>query len=379
MAAADWFDACVAGAGVVGLAVAFRLSASPRFRGREIVLLERSPGFGSQTSSRHSEVVHAGIHYPEGSLKAELCVRGRRLLYEHCRRWDVPFDVPGKIIAAQKGEEDRLEAVAGRAARNGVDDLERLAPGRLKALEPAVRAEGALLSPSTGVVDGRAFMRSLLHQAQARGVLFAPDSAVTAVEPEPSGFAVAAATGDGREEYRFRCGAFVNSAGLSAQDLARRIAGLAPGGVPPLHRCKGDYFSFSGANPFRRLVYPVPEAGAPGLGIHSSMDLAGGLRFGPDSEYVDRDDYRVDPAKAVPFARAVGRYFPAVRPERLRPAWAGIRPKLSGPGEKPADFVIQGAETHGLDGLVQLFGIESPGFTASLAIGERVAGMLQGC
>lgn len=374
--AADRFDACIAGAGVVGLAVACSLSASPRFTGRRIVLLERSPGFGSQTSSRHSEVVHAGIHYPEGSLKASLCAHGRRLLYEHCRRRGVAFDVPGKIIVAQKGERERLEAIAGLAARNGVEDLAWLAPGRLRALEPAVRADSALLSPSTGIVDGSGFMDSLLRQAQARGVLFAPNTAAVAVEPEPSGFVVATATGGGPTDYRFRCGAFVNSAGLGAQDLAQRIAGLTPGSVPPLHRCKGDYFSFAGANPFRRLVYPVPDAD--GLGIHSGMDLAGRPRFGPDSEYVGCEDYRVDPAKAVSFARAVGRYFPAVRAERLRPAWAGIRPKLSGPGEKPADFVIQGAEAHGLDGLVQLFGIESPGFTASLAIGERVAGMLQG-
>ena len=381
----DKFDVCIAGAGVVGLAIAYQFACSPRYKNKSIVVLEQESGFGQHASSRNSEVIHAGIYYPEGSLKASLCVRGKELLYEHCRRYDIPHRRLGKLIVAQAGEESGLEALQSGAEANGVDDLRLIGQSALRVREPALSAACALLSPSTGIIDSHAFMQSLLHLAEQAGVQFAPYTCVRSVSTSSQGFVVdtrisvgvGVGAGAGAEDYRFHSETFINCAGLEAQRLAARIDGVRAGSIPELHLCKGDYFIYRGSNPFSQLIYPLPETNTQGLGIHSTVDLGGRLRFGPDSQYVDTPDYQVDGGKATRFADAVKCYFPGVEVARLAPAYSGIRPKLAAEGEAAADFRIQAGDEHGVAGLIQLFGIESPGLTAGLAIGEYVCGLLE--
>ncbi|MGB8364138.1 MAG: NAD(P)/FAD-dependent oxidoreductase [Rhizomicrobium sp.] len=365
----DVIDCVVVGAGVVGLAIARALALS----GCEVLVLEGERHFGTWTSARNSEVIHAGIYYSQGSLKAELCVEGRDRLYAFCAARGVPHKRCGKlIVAADEGQCCELERIAAAARANGVSDLQELIGAAAKALEPHVACVAALLSPSTGIIDSHAYMLALLGEAEANGAQLVCDTHVEHLERIKGGWHVWFGGSD--EPLAARC--VVNSAGLAAQALAQKTDGLAAEFIPPLHLAKGIYLTYSGRAPFQHLIYPLPEAG--GLGAHLTLDMAGQARFGPDVEWVDAIDYTVDLARQPQFEAAIRRLWPDADMSRLAPGYAGIRPKLSGPGEPAADFVISGPEQHGLEGLVNLFGIESPGLTASLAIAERAATHLCG-
>lgn len=359
-------ETVVVGAGVVGLAVARALALS----GREVVVLEAAGAFGTGISSRNSEVIHAGIYYPAGSLKARLCVAGKRMLYAYCAARAVDHARCGKlIVATDEGELAILGALQAAAAANGVHDLLRLDARQVAALEPALRAAGGLLSPSSGIVDSHALMLALLADAEAAGAVLALHAPVEAIEAHRSGLAIH--VGGPHATVLFAREA-VNAAGLEAWRLARATRGPVP--VPPRFLAKGSYFALAGRGPFRRLVYPVPVAG--GLGVHATLDLAGRCRFGPDVEWVDGVDYTVDPARAGAFYEAVRRYWPHLADGALRPDYSGIRPKLAGPGAAAADFTVQGPRAHGIAGLVNLFGIESPGLTAAPALAALVRDLL---
>ena len=370
----DKFDVCIAGAGVIGLAIAFQLSKSSHFKNKQIVVVDQEANFGHHTSSRNSEVIHAGIYYPADSLKAKLCVRGKQLLYEFCQRYYVPYRTIGKIIVAHKEDGNRLATLQEKAKTNGVTDLIWFDAGRMNDEEPAVKATYGLFSPSTGILDSHSFMQSLLHLAQNNGVKFAPYTQIQAVGRCPSGFTLDSLIDDGKSKqgYVFHSDYFINSAGLDAVSLAKKVEGLDPVHIPSLYMCKGDYYSYSARNPFNHLIYPLPESNTQGLGIHSTVDMVGRLRFGPDSEYVNRRSVAVNTEKTEKFVQGIMNYFPKISPKDLQPAYAGIRPKLTAEGEPPADFKIQLSDEHGIPGLVQLFGIDSPGLTASLAIGEEI-------
>lgn len=362
----DWIDTVVVGAGVVGLAVAARLAAD----GADLLVVEEESRFGSGVSARNSEVIHGGIYDPPGSLKARLCVAGRHRLYDHCRRHKVAFAATGKlIVACDRSEVPALEALAGRAAANGVEDLVPLSGAAARAVAPALACVAALHSPATGIVDSHGFMLSLVGQIEDRGGMIAYGTRIVRVACDRGGFTLWTAAGP-----VLACRRLVNAAGLGAQALARATDGLAADQVPPLYLSRGCYFALSGRAPFRQLIYPLP--GAAGLGIHLTLDLAGQARFGPDHAWVETVAYGVDPARVGGFETAIRRYWPGLPAGTLRPAFAGIRPKLQVPGGPPADFRIDGPERHGLAGLVNLFGIESPGLTASLAIADEVAARL---
>ncbi len=364
----DHVETVIAGAGVVGLAIARALAQA----GCEVLVLEAAEGIGTVTSSRNSEVVHAGIYYPQGSLKAELCVAGRERLYEFCASHGVPVRRLGKlIVATSEAETKLLDGVARRAAGNGVTDLRWLDAAEAQALEPALFCTAALLSPSTGIVDSHALMLAYQGDAEAAGAFLAFHAPV--VEGEATGNRIALSIG-GAEPYRLTCDWFVNSAGLDAVALAGRIAGLPAASLPKPYLCKGSYYSLTGRAPFTRLIYPTPEHA--GLGVHLTLDLGGQARFGPDTEWVDQIDYNVDIARADGFYGAIRRYWPGLPDGALQPGYSGMRPKISGPGEPSADFRIDGPDAHGVPGLVNLFGIESPGLTASLAIADRVAAIV---
>ena len=365
----DEFDCAVIGAGVVGLAVARALALA----GREVIVLEAEGAIGTGTSSRNSEVIHAGIYYPQGSLKATLCVEGKRALYTYAEERGVGHRRCGKLIvatsAAQVGE---LEAIVAKAASNGVDDLHLLTRAQAQALEPQLECLAAVQSPSTGIVDSHALMLAYQGDIEHAGGVLALRSAVAHAECGTQGIVLTAQDGT-----RLRCASVVNAAGLGAPALARRFDGLPPDAVPVEYFAKGSYFTLAGRAPFARLVYPVPEPG--GLGVHLTLDLGGQAKFGPDVEWVGSpDDLVVDPARGRAFYAEVRKYWPALPDGALIPGYAGIRPKIAGPGEPARDFLIQGPQTHGVAGLVNLFGIESPGLTSSLAIGRHVASMLAG-
>ncbi|MCL1960964.1 MAG: NAD(P)/FAD-dependent oxidoreductase [Desulfovibrionaceae bacterium] len=368
-------DTIVIGAGVVGLACAKVLAEA----GREVVILEALDAFGAVTSARNSEVIHAGLYYAPGSLKAALCVQGRQLLYAHCLNRGVAHRRCGKlVVATTPGEIGYLEKLEATARANGVDDVRLLTAFDAKALEPALHAVAALLCPSTGIVDSHAYMLSLLGDAQAHGAQLICRS------PVESGQACAAGGIElqvaGQEPVTVRAATVVNAAGLRAPDVARRIQGLPAAHVPQPVFCKGSYFTLSGKSPFSRLIYPVPEAG--GLGVHLTLDLGGQARFGPDTEWLDTADagaldYRVDARHGDGFYASIRKYWPKLPDGALEPGYSGVRPKLrAGNGEIFPDFVISGPFEHGVPGLVNLFGIESPGLTASLAIGKYVAGLV---
>lgn len=362
-------DCIVIGAGVVGLAVARALAA----RGLEVVALEREDVPGSGTSSRNSEVIHAGLYYAPGSLKARLCVRGRQQLYRYCRERHVAHRNCGKLVVATTDEEvGTLERYLETAQRNGVGDLRLLAPPEVTELEPEVRCVAALWSPSTGILDCHEFMQALIADLEGSGGALICRAEVTAGRLGRDAHSVTVSEDGSSTELAARF--LVNAAGLGAQELAGRFAGLAAQTIPPRFLAKGHYFTLSGRAPFRHLVYPV--AGRAGLGIHVTLDLAGGVRFGPDVEWVDSVDYGFDSGRQSAFAEAIRRYYPGLDPGRLQPGYTGIRPKLVGAGAPAADFLIQGPETHGWEGLVNLYGIESPGLTASLAIAEEVVDRL---
>jgi L-2-hydroxyglutarate oxidase LhgO len=367
----DRVDAVVAGAGVVGLACARELAR----RGLETVVVEASDGIGNGTSSRNSEVVHAGIHDAPGSLKTTLCVAGRRLLYPYCEARGVAHRRCGKfVVAATPAQVDALRAIEARARANGVEGLRWLRGSEARALEPALEVEAALLSSATGIVDSHALMLALLADLEHAGGALVLRSPVEAATVARAGFVVRVG---GAEPIEIATRVFVNAAGLFAPSLARRIDGLDRACIPTPHFAKGNYYALAGRSPFARLVYPVPEPG--GLGVHLTLDLAGQARFGPDVEWLapqtapEAIDYTVDPARSERFYAAIRRWWPGLRDGALSPAYSGVRPKLQGPGEPVRDFVLQGPEAHGVAGLVNLFGIESPGLTAALAIAVEAA------
>lgn len=337
-----------------------------------MIIAERNRGFGQEISTRNSGVIHAGIHYPPGSLKALSCVEGRDRLYAYCAERVIPHRRCGKLIVATSPDQIALlETIAAQAAGNGVDDCRLIDGGEAMRLEPALRAQAALLSPSTGIVDAHALMQALLADAEAAGAVLALDTVVERLRPSPGGSDVFIR---GESGAALRAGSVVNAAGLGAQALARATDGLAAARIPPLHLAKGSYFALRRRSPFARLIYPMPEPG--GLGIHLTLDLGGGARFGPDVEWVDELDYAVDPARAARFREAIRRYWPGLEEDDLSPDYAGIRPKISGPGQPAEDFVLSTPADHGIDGLVNLFGFESPGLTAALSLAERVADAL---
>ncbi|MBO9650109.1 MAG: NAD(P)/FAD-dependent oxidoreductase [Variovorax sp.] len=363
----DEFDCAVIGAGVVGLAVARALA----LQGREVIVLEAEGAIGTGTSSRNSEVIHAGIYYPKGSLKARLCVEGKRLLYAYADERGVPHRRCGKlIVATSEAQVEQLAGIMAKAAANGVDDMVLLSGEQARAIEPQLACTAALLSPSTGIVDSHAFMLSLQGDLEHAGGIVAIKSGVASAACEKGGILLT--TDDGT---RLRCGSVVNAAGLSAPLLARHFEGLSLQFVPQAFFAKGNYFTLAGRVPFSRLIYPVPEAA--GLGVHLTLDLGGQAKFGPDVQWVDRpDDLQVDPARGQAFYAEVRKYWPALPDGALQPGYAGMRPKISGPTEAAADFMIAGPADHGIPGLVNLFGIESPGLTSSLAIARQVADLL---
>ena len=356
-------DAAVIGAGVVGLAVARTLAAA----GRSVIILERETRFGTGISARNSEVIHAGIHYPHGSLKERLCIAGKRMLYEWCAARGVPHRRTGKLtFAPNEGERRRLEELAEHAFAAGADEgLAWLEGAEVAAIEPALACAAALLSPSSGIIDSHAYMLSLLGDAEDQGAVLARLSPAGPIERRDGDWRVHVG------ETVLTTDIIINAAGLGAWDVAHAVDPLDPALVPPRFLAKGSYFTYSGRVPFTRLIYPLPAEG--GLGTHLTLDMAGAARFGPDVQWVDTIDHAVDAARKPRFLAAIRRFWPAVDPERLQPGYSGIRPRIVGPPEPVADFLIQAEADHGLPGLVNLFGIESPGLTASLAIGEHVA------
>jgi len=375
MSSRDGFDICVIGAGVIGLAIAYELAKKYKNQDVSIVILERESSFGQHVSSRNSEVIHAGIYYPPGSLKAELCVMGRELLYSHCEQFGVAHQKTGKLIVAKGTEAHALAKVKENAIANGVLDLQLLDKVELQKLEPDIEADMALHSPSTGIIDSHGYMQSLLHQAENLGVLFSPYSRVEKIDTDADAFVVHCQLDENRssEHYVFNCQQLINAAGLEAQLIAQSVSAIPKNTIPKLHYCKGDYFAYRRRNPFSHLIYPMPEANTTGLGIHATMDMSSQLKFGPDTEYIEKVDFRIDGNKAKAFAENISSYFPGIDAADLKPAYSGIRPKLSGPGEAAADFEIQEESVHGLSGLIQLFGMESPGLTASLAIARHIS------
>jgi len=364
----DKIECVVVGAGVVGLAVARALALA----GREVMVLEAESTIGSGTSSRNSEVIHAGIYYPQGSLKARLCVEGKHALYRYAEARQLPHRRCGKLIVATvPAQVGQLESIAAKARANGVDDLVLLTAAQARAMEPELHCLAALHSPSTGIIDSHALMLSLQGELEAAGGMVALHSPIDGARCNAQGIELKAADGT-----LLRCDGVVNAAGLSAPRLASRFEGLSPAHVPQAHFAKGNYFTLAGRAPFSRLVYPVPEPG--GLGVHLTLDLGGQAKFGPDVQWVDRaDDLVVDPARGEGFYAEVRKYWPRLADGALQPGYAGIRPKVSGPQAPAADFLIQGPRDHGVPGLVNLFGIESPGLTSSLAIGDIVTKLLQ--
>ena len=367
-------ECVVVGAGVVGLAVARRLALA----GREVIVLEAADAIGTGTSSRNSEVIHAGIYYPTGSLRARLCVPGRDALYDYCATHGVEHRRIGKlIVATEEGQLPKLAAIRAQAAANGVADLTEIDAATAMRWEPNLRTVGALLSPSTGIIDSHGLMLALLGDAEDAGAMLALQSPLLRSHRSAGGFELEVG---GAEPMRLACSTLVNAAGLGAWAVARGLEGLDAAHVPPRVLAKGNYYALAaGRSPFSRLVYPVPVEG--GLGVHLTLDLAGQTRFGPDVEWLgdvantleDPIDYAVDPVRADSFYGAVRAYWPGLPDHALVPAYSGVRPKLSGPGQPQADFLIQGPDSHGVEGLVNLFGIESPGLTSCLAIADAVA------
>jgi L-2-hydroxyglutarate oxidase LhgO len=362
----------VVGAGVVGLACARTLALA----GHDVVLLEAEADYGSGVSSRNSEVIHAGIYYPAGSLKARLCVEGRERLYAYCAERGIGHRRCGKLIVATSADDvKKLDGIAAHARANGVADLQRLGAAEAMALEPALACSGALLSPSTGIVDSHGLMTALLGDAENAGALLARRSPFERAWRDGGLWHVE--TG-GDEPFVIGARCIVNAAGLGAHAVARAMAGFPDAAIPPQWRAKGRYFALAGKAPFTRLIYPTPVDG--GLGVHLTLDLGGQAKFGPDVQWLAADaplDYTVDAAGRADFERDVRRYWPALPDGALQPSYSGIRPKTSGPGQPAADFTISGPRDHGSAGVVQLFGIESPGLTSSLAIGERVGDLVR--
>jgi L-2-hydroxyglutarate oxidase LhgO len=363
----DRVDAVVVGAGVVGLAVARALATA----GRDVVILEAEDAIGTHTSSRNSEVIHAGIYYPQGSLKARACVEGRQRLYDYCAERSVAHRRCGKLIVATDAAQlEELESIRQKAHANGVTDVVHVSQAQARAMEPELHCVAAVHSPSTGIIDSHALMLAYLGDAERAGAMLALKSTFAKGVVRTGGIEVHVA---GAEPIL--AAEVVNSAGLRAPSLARRIEGYPAELAPPELYAKGNYYTLARRPPFSRLVYPVPEPG--GLGVHVTLDLDGRARFGPDVEWVESIDYTVDPGRAERFYGAIRRYWPGLPDGALEPGYAGIRPKISGRDVPAADFLVQGPRAHRVRGLVNLFGIESPGLTASLPLADAVLGQLQ--
>ena len=361
-------DCLVVGAGVVGLAVARALA----IRGREVIILEQAGVIGSEISSRNSGVIHAGIYYPTNSLKARFCVEGKHLLYEFCDKHNVEHARVGKLlVASNESQLESLDSYAKQATENGVEDLQCIGAEQAHRLEPSVVCSGALLSPSTGIIDVHDYMLALQGVAEDHGAFVAFNTPMTSASPMTGGFEVQIG---GASPTTIGCRCLVNTTGLQAPALAVNIAGMDKTRIPEIFYAKGNYFHLTTRSPFRRLVYPMPTPGS--LGVHVSFDLAGRVRFGPDIHWVDSIDYDVDESQAPAFYTAIRRYWPGLPDDSLSPDYTGIRPKLGPAGTPASDFVVQTASEHGLIGLVNLFGIESPGLTSSLAIANYVADAL---
>jgi L-2-hydroxyglutarate oxidase LhgO len=355
-------DAVVIGAGVVGLAIARALALA----GREVVILEAEDAIGTHTSSRNSEVIHAGIYYPKDSLKARSCVAGKALLYEYCAAHGVPHRRCGKlIVASDENQIPELKNIQEKAHANGVTDVVALSRAQAHAMEPELHCVAALHSPSTGIIDSHALMLAYLGDAEDHGAMLALKSPVRRAAAVKGGIELHVENAD-----PIFASVLVNSAGLRAPSLAKKIQGYPENLAPRELYAKGNYYSLARRSPFKRLVYPVPEPG--GLGVHVTLDLAGQARFGPDVEWIERIDYDVDPRRAERFYAAIRRYWPGLPDGALLPGYAGIRPKTAGPGQPAPDFAIQGPSEHAIPGLVHLFGIESPGLTSSLALADLV-------
>ncbi len=362
-------DVVVIGAGVVGLAIARSLARA----GRDVLVIEAADAIGTETSSRNSEVIHAGIYYPPGSLKARLCVEGKAKLYRYCEAHGVPHKRLGKlIVATEDGQQAKLAKIAEGARACGVDDLRLMTSAEARAMEPDLACVAALHSPSTGIIDSHAYMFALQGDAEAHGaqVAFLTRAAAGGIENDGIVLETRSAEGD---ELTLKARLVVNAAGHGAVPFARALAGMPAAHIPRQFFARGCYFSMARKSPFARLVYPVPVEG--GLGVHLTLDMGGAARFGPDVEWIEGLDHTVDPHRADAFYAEIRRYWPALEDGALQPAYSGIRPKVSGPGEPAADFMIEGPRDHGVAGLINLFGIESPGLTASLAIADHVAAL----
>jgi L-2-hydroxyglutarate oxidase LhgO len=361
-------DCIVIGAGVIGLAVARALALA----GREVIIVERERHFGMHTSSRNSEVIHAGIHYVPNSLKATLCRKGRDLLYRYCADRGIAHQRCTKLtVATAKEQLPAMEAIDANARANDVLDLQWLDEKQARQMEPQLNCVGGLLSPSTGIIDSHGYMQTLLADAESAGALIVYETSVTGLKPTPAGIEVR--TNDETAAV-VRARWVINSAGLWADRVAACIEGLPQQFIPAIRFAKGSYFALSGASPFSRLVYPAPQ-GAGHLGIHMTLDLSGAARLGPDMQWIDSIDYAVDPLRAEAFAAAVQQYWPAMDPDRLQPAYAGIRPKMVKDGAVERDFLISAPQEHGVRGIINLFGMDSPGLTSSLAIADHIAGL----
>jgi L-2-hydroxyglutarate oxidase LhgO len=370
----DEVDVVVIGAGVVGLAIGRALA----LRGLQVVILEQANAFGTGTSSRNSEVVHAGLYYPPGSLKARLCVQGRDLMYAYCAERGIGVQRCGKLLVATRDDDlPKLDTIRAHAAACGVNDLQPLTRAQALALEPELHCVAALHSPSSGIVDSHGLMTALLGDAQNAGALFAVASPFVAAARRGSLWQLR--TG-GAEAFELATRWLVNAAGLDAQAVAAGMAGFPAACIPQRHLAKGHYFALARKAPFRHLIYPTPVDG--GLGVHLTLDLAGQARFGPDVKWLPAWpagqplDYAADPSRQAAFEAEVRRYWPGLPEGALQPSYTGIRPKISGPGEPAADFRIDGPAAHGVGGVVQLFGIESPGLTSCLALAEQVSAMV---
>jgi L-2-hydroxyglutarate oxidase LhgO len=367
----ETLDCTVIGAGVVGLAIARALALA----GREVVVLEAADSIGTGISSRNSEVIHAGLYYAAGSLKSRLCIKGRDLLYAYCADRGVPHRKLGKlVVATDESQLPALTALQSSALANGAGDLPWLSREDALSLEPALSCVAALLSPNSGIIDSHALMLSLLGDLEAAGGMLITNTPVLSGTPVAGGIDLSVG---GIDPTRIRTKSLILAAGLDSQRIARSITGMPAAAIPPLYLAKGCYFGLSGKAPFSRLIYPLPEANTAGLGTHITLDMNGRGRFGPDVEWVDTIDYHVSPDRAAPFYAAIRRYWPDLPDGALFPDYAGIRPKLSAPGAPAMDFCIKGARDHGLAGLVALYGIESPGLTASLALADHVAAYLK--
>lgn len=362
-------DCVVVGAGVVGLACARALALA----GRDVLILEAADTFGSGISSRSSEVIHAGLYYPTNSLRARLCVAGRDALYAYCAERHIQHRRVGKLLVATgEAQRPRLDAIAAQARANGVGKLQPLSGAEAMALEPALSCVGALLSPDTGIIDSHALMLALLGDAEAAGTSLVTRTPVEGAECRANGFVLELG---GTAPMRLHARSLINAAGLGAVRLAHRLAGFPAALVPTPRYARGNYFALQGRSPFSRRIYPIPEAA--GLGVHLTLDLGGQARFGPDVEWIAEPGYKIDPARAAAFYPAIRRYWPGLPDGALQPAYAGVRPKIHGPDEAAADFMLLGPREHGFAGLVQLFGIESPGLTCSLALAEAVCAALE--